>query len=829
MFQKKLSYNLTPMFMKKLIFFIFIFLSLNVFSQIPNLSEFISDLDKKEGYLNFYWDDNKGKIYLEIKNLNQELIYINYLSAGIGSNDLGLDRGQIGGTRIIKFVKMGPKILMVQPNYKYRAISNNEEEIKSVEDAFAKSTLWGFQIVASDKNKYLIDISDFVIRDSHRISQRLTQRNQGSFKVDKNASSFDNLNSKNFPLNSELEAFLTFRGIAKGSWLRSVSPDFETFSVRTRHSFVKLPDGGYKPRKFDPRAGYGAMTFYDYASPIEEDLHVKYIRRHRLIKKYPNQEISEAVEPIIYYLDRGVPEPVKSALIEGASWWNEAFEAAGFKNAFQIKVLPEGADMLDVRYNVIQWVHRSTRGWSYGASVVDPRTGEIIKGHVSLGSLRVRQDYLIAEGLLRPYAKENKNDFMKEMAIKRLRQLSAHEVGHTIGLSHNFISSARNRKSVMDYPHPLIEFTNNKVDLSNAYDHGIGDWDKLAINWGYRQFDSNEEDQLNKILQEGYKKDIYFISDQDSRPLSSAHPRSHLWDNGFDAADELNRMLSIRRHILDNFLDNAIKLGEPMSSIEEVLVPMYLLHRYQIEAAAKVLGGLEYNYALKGDNQVITKMLTRNQQVKALKSLLNSIHPKNLSLPEKLIKLIPPRAFGYPRTRETFKSRTGLTFDYLAAAETATNLTLKMLFNPERASRLITLKARDKNNQPGLTYVMNEIINKTILKEMTDNNDYLNLSNVENEISKMVNHSVLNHLFMLANSKITHQEVNARTFSAIKNLKKTLETKDSEENHYHYLLDKIEKFLSGEINVQYPNELKPPDGSPIGSYSDLVFSCGSEL
>ena len=829
MFQKKLSYNLTPMFMKKLIFLIFIFLSLNVFSQIPNLSEFISDLDKKEGYLNFYWDDNKGKIYLEIKNLNQELIYINYLSAGIGSNDLGLDRGQIGGTRIIKFVKMGPKILMVQPNYKYRAISNNEEEIKSVEDAFAKSTLWGFQIVASDKNKYLIDISDFVIRDSHRISQRLTQRNQGSFKVDKNASSFDNLNSKNFPLNSELEAFLTFRGIAKGSWLRSVSPDFETFSVRTRHSFVKLPDGGYKPRKFDPRAGYGAMTFYDYASPIEEDLHVKYIRRHRLIKKYPNQEISEAVEPIIYYLDRGVPEPVKSALIEGASWWNEAFEAAGFKNAFQIKVLPEGADMLDVRYNVIQWVHRSTRGWSYGASVVDPRTGEIIKGHVSLGSLRVRQDYLIAEGLLRPYAKENKNDFMKEMAIKRLRQLSAHEVGHTIGLSHNFISSARNRKSVMDYPHPLIEFTNNKVDLSNAYDHGIGDWDKLAINWGYRQFDSNEEDQLNKILQDGYKEDIYFISDQDSRPLSSAHPRSHLWDNGFDAADELNRMLSIRRHILDNFLDNAIKLGEPMSSIEEVLVPMYLLHRYQIEAAAKVLGGLEYNYALKGDNQVITKMLTRNQQVKALKSLLNSIHPKNLSLPEKLIKLIPPRAFGYPRTRETFKSRTGLTFDYLAAAETATNLTLKMLFNPERASRLITLKARDKNNQPGLTYVMNEIINKTILKEMTDNNDYLNLSNVENEISKMVNHSVLNHLFMLANSKITHQEVNARTFSAIKNLKKTLETKDSEEDHYHYLLDKIEKFLSGEINVQYPNELKPPDGSPIGSYGDLVFSCGSEL
>ena len=637
--------------------------------------------------------------------------------------------------------------------------------------------MWGFTVIASDKNKYLIDISDFVVRDSHRISQRLIQRKQGSFKIDKNSSSFDNIKSKNFPLNSELEAFLTFRGVATGGWLRSVSPDAESFSVRTRHSFIQLPDDGYQPRIFDPRAGYGAMTFYDYASPIENDLHVKYIRRHRLIKKYPNQELSEAVEPIVYYLDRGVPEPVKSALIEGASWWNEAFEAAGFKNAFQIKVLPEGADMLDVRYNVIQWVHRSKRGWSYGSSVVDPRTGEIIKGHVSLGSLRVRQDYLIAEGLLRPYSNNNSKDLMEEMSIKRLRQLSAHEVGHTIGLSHNFISSARNRKSVMDYPHPLIKFSDNKIDLSDAYDHGIGDWDKLAINWGYRQFDSDEKNQLNKILQEGYDQDIYFISDQDSRPASSAHPSSHLWDNGFDAADELNRMLDIRRHVLDNFLDRAIKEGEPMSSIEEVLVPMYLLHRYQIEAAAKVVGGLEYNYALKGDGQVVTKMLSRDQQIKALNSLLNSIDPKNLSLPETLIELIPPRAFGYPRTRETFNSRTGLTFDYLAAAETATNLTLKMLLNPARASRLITLNARNNNSQPGLTVILNEVINKTILNNRENRNKNARLSNVEIEISKMVNHNVLNHLFMLANSTKTHQEVNARVNSLLINLKKELNNK----------------------------------------------------
>lgn len=792
-------------------------------------NKFISVLESREGFINYYWDDNKGRLYLEVKDLNSEFLYVNYLSAGIGSNDIGLDRGQIGGTRIVKFIKMGPKVFMVQPNYKYRAVSNNLEEVRSVSDAFAQSTLWAFDIIKAGKNKYLVDATDFVIRDSHKISQRLSQGKQGDFKVDKLSSSFDIINSKNFPLNSELEAFLTFRGVTNGAWLASVSPDSETFSVRTRHSFVQLPDDGYTPRKFDPRAGYNPQTFYDYASSIDTDLKTMYIKRHRLKKKHPEKEISEAVEPIIYYLDRGVPEPVKSALIDGAAWWNEAFEAAGFKNAFQIKILPEGADLLDVRYNVIQWVHRSTRGWSYGASVVDPRTGEIIKGHVSLGSLRVRQDYLIAEGLLRPYTNNSPSDLMGEMAIKRLRQLSAHEVGHTIGLSHNFISSARGRKSVMDYPHPYIKFSDNKIDLTEAYDEGIGDWDKLAINWGYREFVDNEEVQLDKILQDGYKENIYFISDQDSRPLGGAHPRSHLWDNGFDAADELNRILKIRRYILDNFSDDAIKQGEPMSSIEEVLVPMYLLHRYQIEAASKVLGGIEYNYALKGDGQVVTAMVPFDQQMKALKSLLNSIHPKNLSLPEGLIKLIPPRAFGYSRNRETFRSRTGVTFDFLAAAETATNLTLRTILHPSRASRLLTLNARDESTQPGLSLVLDKIIDETILNDFNSKPSKDKLSKMEIEIGKMVNHKVLNHIFMLANDKSSHQEVNTIIYSTLSKLKTELASKEFDRDHYNYLSVKIDKFFAGEIDSYFPDELKAPDGSPIGSGDSLFSSCHGEL
>jgi hypothetical protein len=810
--------------MKNFLFFL-ILISHNIYSQTIKTELFSKDFEKKEGFVDFYWNELKGKVYLNIKSLNQELIYVNYLSAGVGSNDIGLDRGQIGGTKIISFVKMGSKILMIQPNYKYRAITTNVDEKKSVNDAFASSAIWGFNIVSSEGDSYMIDITEFLMRDSHGIINRLKRQKQGSFVVDKKSSSFDNSNSKNFPLNTELEAFLTFKGQVAGSALRSVSPNSESFSVRTRHSFVKLPDDNYTPRKFDPRSGFGAISYYDYATPINQSIDKKFIRRHRLQKKNPKQKISEPIKPIIYYLDRGAPEPVKSALIEGALWWNQAYEAAGFKNAFQVKVLPEGADMLDVRYNVIQWVHRSTRGWSYGSSVVDPRTGEIIKGHVSLGSLRVRQDFLIAEGLLRPYPSDQKNKQMEKMSIERLRQLSAHEVGHTIGLSHNYISSARNRKSVMDYPHPLILLKDNEVDLSQAYDHGIGDWDKLAINWGYRQFssDSDENNELENILQKGYSNNLFYITDQDSRPPGSAHPRSHLWDNGFNAAQELNRLLKIRKIILEDFSDNVIKKGSPMSSIEEVLVPMYLLHRYQIEAASKVVGGLEYSYAVKGDGQMPTKMLSFKEQDEALQALLNSIDPYNLVLPETLLKLIPPRAYGYPRTRETFKSRTGLTFDPLMAAETATNMSLFMLLHHERASRLVVLKSRH-SSQMGLEYVVNKLIDNTILKSLDS------FSGLEVEIQRVVNYSVLNHMFSLALNKNTHEQVNAILYSAIVGIQKTisdsLKGNKSVSSHHSYMLRKINQFLNGEFEVFMPNSLQAPDGSPIGSEVYGGYFCG---
>ena len=186
-----------------------------------------------------------------------------------------------------------------------------------------------------------------------------------------------------------------------GKLVAQTAASGQAVTLRLRHSLVDLPplDGRFKPRKADPRVGMFTVDFYDFATPFLEPVERQWITRHRLIKKDPSAAVSDPVEPIVYYVDPGAPEPIRQALVEGASWWSSAFEAAGFSNAFRVEVLPADADPMDLRYNMIHWVHRSTRGWSYGTMVVDPRTGEILKGRVTLDSLRGRQDALIGAGL----------------------------------------------------------------------------------------------------------------------------------------------------------------------------------------------------------------------------------------------------------------------------------------------------------------------------------------------------------------------------------------------------------------------------------------------
>ncbi len=504
--------------------------------------------------------------------------------------------------------------------------------------------------------------------------------------------------TKVFPKNSVVEVELTFTagGPLRGQFVSDVAPDAHALTVRERQMFVELPplDGTFKPRKFNPRSGYYDLSFRDYTAPLSESLNQHWILHHRLAKRDPKCVSNcEAVEPIQYYVDRGAPEPIRSALREGASWWDQAFQAAGWaKGTFRVDLLPEGADPMDIRYNMIQWVHRYTRGWSYGDAIADPRTGEIIKGNVTLGSLRGRQDYMIAEaGRLQALCggqdlRTDTNNPMLQMVLQRLRQLGAHETGHTLGLAHNFAaSSVIPGDSVMDYPHPNIALdANGKIDLSHAYATAIGAWDKVSIDYGYRQFapGTDEDAALNRILSEADKAGQIFITDEDARPAGGAHPRAHLWDNGADAADELERILKIRAVALDQFGENAIKPGTPMAQLEETLVPLYLLHRYQAEAAIKLIAGLDYRYNLRGDGQPNPVIVAPEEQQKAIAEVMKTLEPQTLTLPESLLAILPPHPPADPRTQESFPSQTGLTFDPVAAAESAADLTLNVLLNP---------------------------------------------------------------------------------------------------------------------------------------------------
>jgi len=763
-----------------------------------------------KGFMNFSYSNDTGKVFLEINNLNKDFLYINSLSRGIGNNDLGLDRGQLGNTRIVNFVKKGNKILLIQPNSKFVSNSSNPLENKAVEEAFARSVLFGFDIVEMKNDSYIVDLTPFLINDVHGVSQRLRYSNSGSYSLNKSMSAIELDRTKAFPKNIEFDVILTFTGNPSGNLVSSVTPTASNVTVNQHHSFVELPDSNYKKRKFDPRSGSNPFIVYDYSTPIDESLEQRFIVRHRLEKKNPNNQISEVEEPIIYYIDNGTPEPIKSALIEGGEWWNQAFESAGFKDAFRIEVLPEDADPMDVRYNLIQWIHRSTRGWSYGASVVDPRTGEIIKGQVSLGSLRVRQDYMILSGLIdNPLIEENKK-LIKKTSLDRIKQLSAHEIGHTIGFAHNYISSANNRSSVMDYPHPKIDLINGEINIDNAYSKNIGEWDKVSVQYAYTEFleNQNEDEELNKILENAIEKGLYFLSDSDSRPISSANPYSHLWDNGEKSYIELENLINIRKIALSKLDQENLEYGEPYDRLEDILVPIYMLHRYQIEATAKAIGGIEYLYFVKNDKNDKVKFVNNDFQINSVNSLLKVISPENLTIPKHLIELLSPRSFRNPRTRENFVTNTGVGFDYLNVSSSIINHVFTFMLNSERLNRVTQQNALGTNNF-GLKDYLN-LIGDSVF-------DLKKLDNYEMLIKKNTISLFLDHLFVSYINDNTDEISKSTILGFINKIRRSfIQNNDTFNN---YLVTKIDSFMSNPELYQPMEKTKVPDGSPIGNFS----------
>jgi len=799
--------------MKQLLL-VFLCLPLFIKSQsLPSIEDKTKNLKVYPGFIKFYWDESAGKIWLEINKLDSEILYQTSLPAGLGSNDIGLDRGKLGTTSIIKFTRVGNKILMVQPNYDYRAITNDAAEKRAVEQSFAQSTLWGFTAEAETKGSVLIDATAFLMRDALQVSNQLQTFRQGSYAIDLSRSAIYLKSTKNFPMNAEFETSITYvsKDAKKDNLVSTVAPVAEAITLRIHHSFIQLPDNNYKPRLFDARSGFNAVSYFDYSTPVTEPINKMFIARHRLQKKDPSAINSEPVKPIIYYLDNGTPEPIRSALLEGAQWWNQAFEAAGYKNAFQVKLLPDDADPMDIRYNMVNWVHRSTRGWSYGASVVDPRTGEIIKGNVTLGSLRVRQDYLIAQGLLAPF--ENgvpSDDKMLKMSLQRLKQLTAHEIGHTLGLMHNYIASTQGRASVMDYPSPVVTINNKgELDLGDAYTNQIGDWDKVTISYGYSDFPAgtNEANALNKILSDAGKNGLTFISDRDARDPAGLHPTAHLWDVGKDPVSGLKDVLKVRQKALAQFGKNNLRTGMPMAMLEDVLVPIYLFHRYQLEAVVKQVGGLNYSYALKGDGQLITQPLSKQQQLNALNAVVDCMDPKLLALPENIIKLIPPRPAGYSYTKELFSRRTGLAFDPLAAAESAADFPLSFLFNPARLNRMVQYNA--ENDGLGIGEMINIIMDKTWKAPR--------LKGLEELILQQNEQLLLTYLLGVSLNTDISFATNAATIKAIDDIRmyatNQLPAASSIKKGYLLLtLERIKNRLEGKPFI--PESLPP--GAPIG-------------
>ncbi|RYV04236.1 metalloprotease [Shewanella sp. OPT22] len=791
-------------------------LSLLAFSttSFPSLAEqnpvstMIESSQQHKGFMNLFYDDKSGDVFMEVKALNKPFLMVTSLPHGVGSNDIGLDRGQLGQTRMVQFERYGPYLILKQLNTDYRANTHNKAEKRAVKEAFAESILWRGKIESESKPR--VKLNDLVLKDLHGIEKRLLATKQGSYKLNSSHSLVLPEGIKSFEKNADIDVLLTYNTNKAGKYAQSVTPDANSISIRKRFSFVALPDDSYNIRQYNPNSGFFAQTFMDYSQPVNHNIVQRYIVRHRLQKKVPGAAPSEVVKPITYYLDPGVPEPIRSALLDGARWWEQAFTDAGFINGFQVKLLPENADPQDIRYNMIQWVHRATRGWSYGAVISDPRTGEILKGHVTLGSLRVRQDYLIAKGLTAGWKdRAEAEKASMDLALARIRQLSAHEIGHTLGIEHNFAASSHNNDSVMDYPHPYISLKDGEIDISKPYGVGLGDWDKWAVNFGYGEYNKGQSAKAvqQQLIAESKNKGIRFIGEADSRSASAAHAYASLWDNGANAIDELERMQKVRRVAIDNFNQNALTEGAVQGELIDAFVPMYLMSRFQIQAAAKWIGGVDY----RTEEGSSWQFVPAKKQQQALDALIDVLEPKQLQIPSELLHLFIPKSGDYRATRESFASSLGNLADETGMAEVLSRHVVKNLLQPARLNRVNQSATKD-SRQLSVAALLEQLTKATLLKKRNSTNTQA--------IWMRTNAVVIDELLASLHNPKTSQEVKSVIAKKLSYLEDKLESRakranDSQEAHYFWIAEGINKGLEEKTFRLIEKPLPMPPGSPI--------------
>ncbi len=652
-----------------------------------------SGLLRRDGFLPIYLDEARGHILLELPRDSTRALFLITQATGLGSNPIGIDRGSDGGTHVARFDRHGDRVLLVLENWSYRSTSGSADHARTVAEAFPPSTIGSLPVVAVENGRLLVDFTDVAMHDWNDVSGTLARAQQGSYTVDLNRSSIDRGNTTAFPENSEIDVSLTFVTTGRpGATVEEIVPDGHALTLRQHLSFLALPDGAFHPRPLDPRVGYFGVEFKDYSQPIQAPLQIGWAARHRLERVNPNDPSSPIKAPIHYYVDRGIPEPIRSATLEGVKWWEQAFERAGLKGGFVAELLPEGVDPMDARYNVVQWENRNERGWSVGGALTDPRTGEMVKGMARLDSHRARTDYNLYAGLMGADASSADTAFV----LARVRQVSAHEVGHTLGLQHNYIASTYGRASVMDYPPPRVRLdANGRIDLSQAYAVGPGAYDIWAIHWGYGIFPAaSERDSLRTIVADGLKKGYLYLSDGDARPEYGSDPRVNLWDDAATPLEFLRTQSAVRRVAIANFGERNIRPGEPIALLQQRFVPLYFFHRFALNGTSKAIGGMEYSNAVRGDAQQATRPVPYREQMDALHLMLDALKPEELAIPDTVLTLMVPGAGAVTPSVELIQSRTRPAFDELSAAQTLAQMIVDMILQRDRAGRLVEFATR---------------------------------------------------------------------------------------------------------------------------------------
>jgi hypothetical protein len=771
-------------------------------------------MDRRDGFLPIYLDRHQGRILLELPHDSTRALLMISQATGLGSNPIGIDRGASGDTYVARFDRDGDRVLLVLENWRYRSSSGNADHVRSVAEAFPPSTVAALPLLADESGKLLVDATDAALRDWNDVTGTLARSQQGTYALARDRSSIYRPYTKAFPENTEIDASLTFAAANRpGPIVESIVPDGRAFTVRQHLSFLKLPEAGFRPRALDPRVGYFGVSFKDYARPIQEPLTVGWAARHRLERVDPNDASSPIKQPIRYYVDRGIPEPIRSAVLEGVRWWEQAFDRAGLKGGFTVELLPEGVDPMDARYNVVQWENRNERGWSVGGALTDPRTGEMIKGMARLDSHRARTDYNLYAGLMGAAASAADTAFV----LARVRQVASHEVGHTLGLAHNYIASTYERGSVMDYPPPRVRLDGaGKIDLSQAYAVGPGAYDVWAIHWGYGVFpQASEADSLQRIVKEGLAKGYLYLSDADARPEYGSDPRVSLWDDATTPLEFLETQTAVRRVAIRNFGERNIRPGEPIALLQERFVPVYFMHRFALNGTSKAIGGMEYSNAVSGDAQQATRPVPYQQQAAALRLMLAALAPAELAIPDTVLTLMAPGASSVTPSVELFGSRTRPAFDELSAAQTLAQMIVDMVLQRDRAARLVEFANRGSGPHLTLGATIDALVGATWDARAPDTPKLAALQRVTQRV-------VADKLLRLAADSEASPEVRAMAELKLNGLRTKARARqaaarsDAERAHWLSIVNDCTRWIENRELPKLSPSLAAPPGDPFG-------------